>query len=155
MVRVTALALLPAGACSDMNVSAIGRQAPSPKPASSRRVMKVLTFGAKATAIVNTENHAMQAIRVRRRPNRSVTGPISAAPMPTPTRPTVDAVVSEASVKPRSPDLLSVGITAPITTRSKPSSATASQQRTTGQRPPADGVRRPVVAGLVLVGLRG
>ena len=90
----------------------------------------------------------MQVISVRRRPNRSVTGPISAAPMPTPTRPIVDAVVSDASVKPRSPDLLSVGITAPITTRSKPSSATASQHRTTGQRPPAGGVRRAVVAGL-------
>src|SRR3954469_868231 len=149
MVRVTALALLPAGACSDMNVSAIGRQAPSPKPAGSRRGVEVLTFGARATAIVNTETHAMQAIRVRRRPNRSVTGPISAAPMPTPTRPTGEAVGGQASGKPRSADLLSVGITAPITTRSKPSSATASQHRTTGQSPPADGVRRPEVGAWV------
>ena len=107
--------------------------------------MKVLTVGANATAMVKTENQAMQPIRVIRRPIRSVTGPISTAPIPTPTSPTVEAVVSEASVKPRAPVLLMVGITAPITTRSKPSRATASQQRTIGQWPEATGVRRAAV----------
>ena len=58
---------------------------------------------------------------------------MATAPMPTPTRPTVEAVVSEASVNPRSPVFESVGMTAPRTTRSKPSRATASQHSRTGQ----------------------
>ncbi|SFB04973.1 hypothetical protein SAMN05192575_10353 [Nocardioides alpinus] len=45
----------------------------------------------------------------------------------------VAAVVADEAVKPRSPLSMRVGITAPMTTRSKPSSATASQHRTTGQ----------------------
>src|SRR6478752_8571849 len=59
---------------------------------------------------------------------------MATAPMPTPTRPTVEAVVSEASVNPRSPVFESVGMTAPRTTRSKPSRATASQHSRTGQK---------------------
>ena len=97
-------------------------------------MVKTATLSANATARVSSENHVTHAMTLRRRPNRSVSGPISTAPMPTPTSPTVDAVVSEASVKPRSPLLESVGITAPITTRSNPSRATATQHRATAQR---------------------
>ncbi len=83
---------------------------------------------------VSTENSAMQPISVTRRPTRSVSGPTPTAPRPTPTSPRVEAAVSEEAVKPRSPLALRVGMTAPRTTRSKPSSATATQHSQTGQR---------------------
>ncbi len=97
--------------------------------------MNWVVFWAATIARVSTENIAMQLIRVSRRPKRSVSGPTPTAPMPTPTSPIVEAVVSDASVKPRSPVSDRVGMTAPITTRSKPSRATASQQSSTGQKP--------------------
>ena len=80
--------------------------------------MNAVALGAKAVARVSTEKNAMQEISVVRRPIRSVTGPTLMAPMPTPTRPRVAAVVSEAVVKPRAPLESRVGITAPRTTRS-------------------------------------
>src|SRR6478609_1853489 len=133
-----------------MNASAVGRQAPRPRPARNRSVVNAPTLGAHAVAIVSTENQATHAIRLRRRPKRSVTGPISVAPIPTPTSPIVDAVGRLASVNPSAPVLLIVGITAPITTRSKPSRATASQHRATGQSPTEAGVRRSLTVAEVV-----
>ncbi|NYI75990.1 hypothetical protein BJ988_000638 [Nocardioides panzhihuensis] len=80
--------------------------------------MNTVAFGAKATARVSTENSAMLLISVTRRPNRSASGPMATAPMPTPTRPSVAAVVSDALVNPSAPVSAKVGITAPSTTRS-------------------------------------
>ena len=97
--------------------------------------MNCVTSCAAAMARVSTENTAMLVIRVIRRPKRSVNGPTATAPIPTPTSPTVEARVSEESVNPRSPVAERVGMTAPSTTRSKPSSATATQHRSTGQKP--------------------
>ena len=97
--------------------------------------MNWVVFAASGIARVSAENTAMQVMSVTRRPTRSVTGPTSTAPMPTPTSPIVDAVVRLASVKPRSPVFDSTGMTAPSTTRSKPSRATASQHSHTAQAP--------------------
>ena len=92
----------------------------------------------------------MQLIRVIRRPNLSVSGPTATAPIPTPIRPTVEAVVREASVNPRSPVFDRVGITAPMTTRSNPSRATATQHSRTGQKS-ADPAARDAGEASVLV----
>src|SRR6478735_4235507 len=119
-----------------MKASAVGRQAPRPRPARNLRVVNWATFCAKATARVRAEKTAMQLIRVIRRPNLSVSGPTATAPIPTPIRPTVEAVVREASVNPRSPVFDRVGITAPMTTRSNPSRAKATQHSRTGQKDP-------------------
>ena len=89
-----------------MKVSAVGRQAPRPRPARNRRIVNWATFWANATARVSTENSAMLLIRAIRRPKRSVSGPMATAPMPTPTRPTVEAMVSAESVKPEGAGLL-------------------------------------------------
>ena len=102
--------------------------------------MNWVTSCASGMARVRTEKSETQEIRLRRRPKRSVSGPMVTAPMPTPTRPMVEAVVAVAGVKPRAPVSSRVGITAPITTRSKPSRATATQQSRTGQKPAARGV---------------
>src|SRR5918997_4038881 len=123
-----------------MNARAVGRHAPRPSPARNRRMVNVATSGANATAMVSTENTAMLVIRQMRRPYRSDSGPMATAPIPTPISPTVEAMVSDELVKPRSPVLDSTGMTAPSTTRSNPSSATAIQHRTTGHKPECVGV---------------
>ena len=97
--------------------------------------MNWVTLWATASARVSTEKTAMLEINVVRRPNLSVSGPTPTAPMPMPTSPTVEAIVSEESVNPRAPVADRVGITAPSTTRSNPSSATATQHNRTGQKP--------------------
>ncbi len=84
---------------------------------------------------VHTEKKAMLVIRLLRLPNRSVSGPIVTAPMPTPTSPMVATRVSVSESKPSALVLASSGITAPSTTRSKPSRATAAQHRMTGHMP--------------------
>ncbi len=94
--------------------------------------MNSVTVRASGSTSVSTEKTAMLVRRARRRPKRSVSGPTATAPMPTPTRPRVEAQVSEASVNPRAPVADSTGMTTPSTTRSKPSRATATQQRATG-----------------------
>ena len=103
----------PGLACSLMNASAVGRQAPSPRPARKRNVVNWPTLWASPVAMVSTENAATLVIRVLRRPNRSVSGPIVTAPMPMPTSPSVEAVVTVDSVKPRAPVPSRVGMTTP------------------------------------------
>ena len=49
------------------------------------------TFGANTTAMVNRENQATHATSSRRRPNRSESGAMNKAPIPTPTREMVAA----------------------------------------------------------------
>ena len=117
-----------------MYASAAGRQAPRPRPASSRNVLNHATFGAKTTAIVKMENHVTQATSRFRRPKRSESGAMKSAPSPTPTREMVAANVAPTASKPSSCDLMRVGMTVPSTTRSKPSSTMASQQSHTGHR---------------------
>ena len=51
-----------------MYASAVGRQAPRPRPARNRSAVNWVTFWAKATASVNTEKIAMHEISERRRP---------------------------------------------------------------------------------------
>ena len=97
--------------------------------------MNCVTFWATEMPRVNSEKMAIEEISVTLRPNRSVMGPTVKAPRPTPISPTVAAMVRDEGVKPRSPLFDSVGMTAPRTTRSNPSSATAIQHSSTGQKP--------------------
>ena len=95
-------------------------------------MLKMATFGANTTARVKRENQRTQATSSRRRPNRSDSGAMNRAPMPTPTSEMVAAKVAPTASKPSSLVLISVGITVPRTTRSKPSSTMASQHSHTG-----------------------
>lgn len=115
-----------------MYARAAGRHAPRPRPARRRIAEKTATLGANATAMVKTEKPATQAISSLRRPNLSESGAMKSAPKPTPTREMVAANVAPTASKPSSPVLISVGITVPRTTRSKPSRTMASQQSHTG-----------------------
>jgi hypothetical protein len=73
-------------------------------------------FGTTVQSNVSTENHATQASRAGRRPNRSLAVPTPTAPMATPTSPTVDSTEPSLPVRSQSADR--VGRIAPSTTRS-------------------------------------
>src|SRR5437899_6576525 len=59
---------------------ALGTNPPRPTPPMNRSRPKVSGFGASAQRAVNTENHAVQARIVRRRPKRSANVPAHTAP---------------------------------------------------------------------------
>jgi hypothetical protein len=111
---------------------------------------KTATLGAKAIPIVKSEKPATQAIKSFRRPNLSDSGAIKSAPSPTPTREIVAAKVAPTASKPMSPVLMSVGMTDPRTTRSKPSKTMANQHSQTGHcERRADGIVGIVSSGVL------
>ncbi len=84
----------------------------------------------------------MAPMRAFRRPTRSESVPTVSAPIIMPTRPIVMTNVAPVGVSPHSSGSDSVGTTVPTTTRSKPSSRTATQQR--GATQPAARATVPV-----------
>src|SRR3712207_4011097 len=127
MIVVVARPLRPERVNSLTIAIAVGRQPPRPTPARKRSTPKTVAFGATAHSRVNREKDATAPMRARRRPTRSVSVPMVSAPTIIPTRPTVITAVAPAPVRPYSSGRDSVGITVPTTTRSKPSSSTATQ----------------------------
>ncbi len=77
------------GAFSLATTTAMGTNPPSPRQARKRSTMRVVRSVAWVTAIVSTENQITVPSIIGRRPKRSVSGPVSSAPVATPMIPAV------------------------------------------------------------------
>jgi hypothetical protein len=131
---VVAVPPRPRAAYSLISARAVGSTPPRPRPARNRSTAKIHGFGAKAQNRVRTEKLMTVQSIVCRRPMKSLIVPTARAPTMTPTRPITDTSEAVFGVSPQPGSLSRAGSTTPRTTRSKPSSATASQQSGATQR---------------------